>query len=892
MAEGAAVELSGLTPQVSDELLTLYFENRRRSGGGPVQGWQRLGSGGVLTFLEGADATRVLAREHCLCGVQLSLRPAPPWCPSRLLLLGLPPGTTLPCLEQYMQALLRASGLPGPCSPCQALDSPCPDRALVQLPWPLSEADFRVLEEQACALSFKGARVSLARVPQARAVRVVGATLPVDRALLELYLESERRSGGGALEGLCSLPGHGGIVATFQQWQVAEQVLQREHHLQGEELLLVPHYDVLEPELLSRCPAEDSNQRAVGPGLTGTTEGTGTVSLGPKEGSETPRAAEPLDQERPVGIPLSSGACLESPAQRQGPSSRAAECFEQVGQVEKQLSMEPGALRFLQLHYGDLLAGLGDVGLVPCEGPKFSGFQIYGAPGPCQAAEEFLQSLLGSVSCHTLSLGHPGSANFLLSPDGQNLLQDLEARFLCVFGTEHLTMATLGIESTEVDPTETLSHTAWPPEDTGGNQEDLSVEEVQELLATLGNQSGEDCLPSGLGDKPIREEELEPPETLEGEPEPLGTEAGLKEAAALQLALHRSLAAPAQEDSRALQQALALSLLDSPMLEEHVLRTEGLGGSAQLRVHMSFEQDVDTLHQALEATLETHLWEEKVGPWAEPPSTELQERLGQCHGVTVAQRGDCIILRGFGEQPARAARHLAALLAGPHSQCLPATAAVTSNPTCPEPELQWKMPLGRLEPVADSSDEFQRVVQPFLDTLDAAHNKIRVVRVERVTQPLLQHQYELHMAQLEQSCERRPLEHVLYHGTTARAIRDICEQGFNRSFCGRNGTLYGQGVYFARRASLSVQDRYSPPDAQGYKAVFVARVLTGDYAQGHKGLRVPPLRDPTGDMPLRYDSTVDCLAQPSIFVIFHDTQALPTYLITCQHMPEGPARAT
>lgn len=270
---------------------------------------------------------------------------------------------------------------------------------------------------------------------------------------------------------------------------VAEQVLQREHHLQGEELLLVPHYDVLEPELLSRCPAEDSNQRAVGPGLTGTTEGTGTVSLGPEEGSETPRAAKPLDQERPVGIPLSSGACLESPAQRRGPSSRAAECFEQVGQVEKQLSMEPGALRFLQLHYGDLLAGLGDVGLVPCEGPEFSGFQvsdqapvlaipfshlspvahgilcrpgapkappvipqIYGAPGPCQAAEEFLQSLLGSVSCHTLSLGHPGSANFLLSPDGQNLLQDLEARFLCVFGTEHLTMATLGIESTEVQP--------------------------------------------------------------------------------------------------------------------------------------------------------------------------------------------------------------------------------------------------------------------------------------------------------------------------------------------------------------------------------------------------------------------------------------------------------
>lgn len=52
--EGAAVELGGLSPSVPDELLMLYFENRRRSGGGPVLSWQRLGHGGVLTFQEPA----------------------------------------------------------------------------------------------------------------------------------------------------------------------------------------------------------------------------------------------------------------------------------------------------------------------------------------------------------------------------------------------------------------------------------------------------------------------------------------------------------------------------------------------------------------------------------------------------------------------------------------------------------------------------------------------------------------------------------------------------------------------------------------------------------------------------------------------------------------------
>lgn len=51
---GAAVELSGLPPSVQDELLMLYFENRRSSGGGPVASWQRLGRGGILTFEEPA----------------------------------------------------------------------------------------------------------------------------------------------------------------------------------------------------------------------------------------------------------------------------------------------------------------------------------------------------------------------------------------------------------------------------------------------------------------------------------------------------------------------------------------------------------------------------------------------------------------------------------------------------------------------------------------------------------------------------------------------------------------------------------------------------------------------------------------------------------------------
>ncbi|XP_036686507.1 protein mono-ADP-ribosyltransferase PARP10 isoform X1 [Balaenoptera musculus] len=960
----AAVELRGLPPDVPDELLTLYFENPRSSGGGPVSSWQRLGRGGILTFQEAADAARVLAQEeHILHGARLSLRPAPPRAPARLLLQGLSAGTGPRRLEQYVQALLCAAGQP--VQPCRALASPRPDRALVQLPKPLSEAEARVLEEHAQALSLEGAEVSLAWVPQARAVRVMGGSPPADLLLLELYLENERRSGGGPLEGVRSLPGHLGTIASFQQWQVAERVLQRAHQLQGSELSLVPHYDVLEPEEHSEHTSGGNRLAELGPGApkpalleaggpARAQNCAGNVTLGSEEAPGQTGASlrtgplwdrSSLGQARPVssgpvGSSEQEGLVSPGPTGSPGPGEIAVESLEQVasmslgpvgspgqeGLVETVLPMELGAMRFLQLYHEDLLAGLGDVALFPLEGSDMTGFRLCGALAPCQAAEEFLQSLLGSVSCHVLSLKHPGSARFLLSPEGQRLLRGLEAQFQCVFGTERLARAALDTDPGEVDPTEALqalpghSHTLWPPDNMDGDQENMSLEEVRELLAALEGLDGEDWLPLELREEEPegQPEEEKTPRAGEGPVAPsTGAPGRLEEEAELQLALYRSLEPQGQvaerEEAVALQRALALSLLEPPPLqEEQELRGGGPGSWAQLEVHAAFEQDMDELDQALEAALEVHLREETVGPQGCVLPAELCTRLERRHGVSVALRGDRTVLRGFGTQPTRAARHLAALQAGPRDQSL-AFPLAASGPTresaaragegrvdrCPRygphplslcvsvPQQRPREPLGRLECVAESSSEFQTVVQAFYDTLDAAHGRIHVVRVERVLHPLLQQQYELHRERLEQCCDRRPAEQVLYHGTSVATVPDICAHGFNRSFCGRNGTLYGQGVYFAKRASLSVLDRYSPPDAEGHKAVFVARVLTGDYGQGRRGLRAPPPRPP-GHALLRYDSAVDCLPRPSIFVIFHDTQALPTHLITCKHMSRSP----
>ncbi|MEQ2200944.1 hypothetical protein XENOCAPTIV_005214, partial [Xenoophorus captivus] len=96
-------------------------------------------------------------------------------------------------------------------------------------------------------------------------------------------------------------------------------------------------------------------------------------------------------------------------------------------------------------------------------------------------------------------------------------------------------------------------------------------------------------------------------------------------------------------------------------------------------------------------------------------------------------------------------------------------------------------------------------------------------------------------------------------------------------------TVYGQGVYFAVNSALSVQDQYSPPNADGYKFIFASKVLTGDFTKGCHSMKTAPLKE-TGDIPLRYDSVTDDITKPTMFVIFNDTQAFPEYLITCQRI--------
>ncbi|XP_039603036.1 protein mono-ADP-ribosyltransferase TIPARP-like [Polypterus senegalus] len=120
-------------------------------------------------------------------------------------------------------------------------------------------------------------------------------------------------------------------------------------------------------------------------------------------------------------------------------------------------------------------------------------------------------------------------------------------------------------------------------------------------------------------------------------------------------------------------------------------------------------------------------------------------------------------------------------------------------------------------------------------------------------------------------------ERHLFHGTSQCAIDAICKHNFDPRLSGKHATVYGQGSYFARYASYS--HRYAQPSQNGEHYVFLSKVLVGKSVVGKPDMRRPPpvhLDNPTSDL---YDSCVDKLTDPSIYVIFENDQCYPYFLI-------------
>jgi len=206
----------------------------------------------------------------------------------------------------------------------------------------------------------------------------------------------------------------------------------------------------------------------------------------------------------------------------------------------------------------------------------------------------------------------------------------------------------------------------------------------------------------------------------------------------------------------------------------------------------------------------------------------------------------------------------------------------------------------KLHDVARGSEEWNRVAAVFKAapkeqpayalSPQATWDRVQILSIQRVENGLqldgsTKPYYDSLRRTLEdQGVEFEPGTHTCwaFHGASNEAIESIISNplaGFQPLASGtRNSNVWGSGTYFARDAKYVADGGFcGQPSWDGTRRMLMCLLMTGMPCLGdpaHKG--VLPFRN----KPHRYNSSVDSLSSPEIFIVQHPGSALPGYLIT------------
>uniref|UniRef100_A0A8C8RWJ6 TCDD inducible poly(ADP-ribose) polymerase n=1 Tax=Pelusios castaneus TaxID=367368 RepID=A0A8C8RWJ6_9SAUR len=181
-------------------------------------------------------------------------------------------------------------------------------------------------------------------------------------------------------------------------------------------------------------------------------------------------------------------------------------------------------------------------------------------------------------------------------------------------------------------------------------------------------------------------------------------------------------------------------------------------------------------------------------------------------------------------------------------------------------------------PVSKEDKSYRTIYNLFHKTVP--ETKYRILKIQRVQNQFLWEKYKRkkeYMSKKMTGLDRIMNERHLFHGTTQDVVDGICKHNFDPRVCGKHATMFGQGSYFARKASYS--HNFSKRSPKGIHYMFLAKVLTGRYTVGNHTMRRPPPVNPGSITSDLYDSCVDNYFEPQIFVIFNDDQSYPYFVV-------------
>ena len=183
-------------------------------------------------------------------------------------------------------------------------------------------------------------------------------------------------------------------------------------------------------------------------------------------------------------------------------------------------------------------------------------------------------------------------------------------------------------------------------------------------------------------------------------------------------------------------------------------------------------------------------------------------------------------------------------------------------------------------------DKYKNAVSNlFYDSLD--QDKVDIIGIQRVQSLENWESYCLKKKQLTTKIDnqnknknknesKKVNEKWLWHGTNPKTVDKIVHQGFLRQF--QRISAFGKGTYFARHSQYSSDPSYSSIDTGGIQHMFLCRVLVGEFHKGKPSLLQPNLKP--GSKFDVYETTVNNIRNPTIFVTYQDNQAFPEFLVS------------
>uniref|UniRef100_UPI00358EB2B5 protein mono-ADP-ribosyltransferase PARP10-like isoform X2 n=1 Tax=Myxine glutinosa TaxID=7769 RepID=UPI00358EB2B5 len=453
------VVVEGVTAHpMNEEVLMVYFENQRRSGGGPVIS-VLLGchATALVIFEQEEDASRVLKQPHYFSGMALTVRAAPILDRQVLYLQGVPDtsnlsnelGTTTPLKDQVL-ALLGVND-----KGAVVFTVGCRDggrNLLIVFTKSLSHQGLNEVTQKC-----KGSAVRCTPLPRPQHLCVEVPTPELlCSELLSLYFENEA---GEEVTVEVDTNLHRAIVTFDLNSEAVYRMLGPLKPIENQELDIWLHYPYLEsfasPSACSNTKEPVSTADSNDPmEVDEEEEGQTIPQTGPKlEISNTntmaahsstvahEEANEDLCSENSLRLNTSNGESDNCPNEVQdqqiemqiGEENVNAEVEEEAEtQVEMVVKMETIEMIYLQEHYCELLQQIAEqVTLLPLTQPHAAGFKVCGVKSRCEAGCELLRGLLCALVVRPLRLQYPGLGRLLALDPGMDLLKRAESVFFC-----------------------------------------------------------------------------------------------------------------------------------------------------------------------------------------------------------------------------------------------------------------------------------------------------------------------------------------------------------------------------------------------------------------------------------------------------------------------------